>query len=405
VRTRAAGLVVLLVAGVALSGAPAVAQVSRGAPVAPQCDPLKPGGELTDTPWAQTRLNFQRAWQVSTGRGVVVAVIDTGLDTRHQQMLHTRIAQGRNVIGGGFSAADTRDCSGSGHGTSVTSVIAAQHLDGLRFDGVAPDVTIVPIKQTNTAGDKSGTAAGIAAGIDAAIDAKARVVNISVTVANPGGGLRAAVARAAKKNLVIVAAAGNDGQGNNFPAYPAAYSTDFPNVIAVSASDAQDGIAPFADTGNYVTVAAPGVGVVVPAPISGYTRLDGTSFAAPYVTGTVALVLAAHPTMTAAQVRNRIEATADRPPATVPDRRYGYGVINPFLAVTAIRDDTVPVPSARREAALPALAVARPADRHLAHVALASAVALLALAVLAAASAAVLRGQRRSRDPSLSASD
>jgi membrane-anchored mycosin MYCP len=397
VRARAAALVVVLVAGVGLSGAPALAAPDNSAPFAPQCDPLKPGGTLAGTPWAQTRLNFQRAWQVTVGKGVVVGVIDTGLDNRHPQMRGTRIARGRNVIGAGYTVTDVRDCSGTGHGTSVTSVIAAQHLEGVPFAGVAPGVTIVPIKQTNTSGDKSGTAAGIADGIEAAIAAKVRVVNISVTVPNPGAKLRAAVAHAAKANLVIVAAAGNDGQGNNFAAYPAAYSTDFPNVIAVSASDAKDAIGQFADTGNYVTVAAPGVDVVIPAPISGYTKVDGTSFAAPYVTGTVALVLAAHPAMTAAQVRNRIEATADRPPATVPDQKYGYGIVNPYLAVTAVRDDTAPVPSARPAPPLPALAVARPADRHLAHVALASAIVLLGLAVLAAAAAGVLRGQSRRR--------
>lgn len=392
-RTRAAGLVIVLVAGLGLAGA---AFPATAAPLQPQCDPLKPGGALSGTPWAQTRLNLQRVAQVSTGRGVVVAVIDTGLDKRHPQMLDAHVAPGRNVIGTGFSRTDTHDCSGSGHGTSVTSVIAAQHLEGVSFAGVAPDATIVPIKQTNTGGDKSGTAEGIAAGIEAAIAAKARVVNISVTASNPGTQLRAAVTAAARANLVIVAAAGNEGQGNNFPAYPAAYSTEFPNVIAVSASDVQDAIGTFADTGNYVTVAAPGVNVVVPAPIRGYTKVDGTSFAAPYVTGTVALVLAAHPSMTAAQVRNRIEATADRPPKSVPDRKYGWGIVNPYLAVTAIRDDATAVPIARKGAPLPALALASPADRHLAHVALASAVVLLGLSLLAAAAAAVLRGQRHS---------
>lgn len=395
-RARAAGLVVLLVAGIGLSGAPAAATPAGVAPSTPTCEPLKRGGALTDTPWAQTRLNFQRAWQVTAGRGVVVAVIDTGLDTRHPQMRDARVVQGRNVIPG-FAPTNTIDCSGSGHGTSVTSVIAAQHLEGVPFAGVAPDATIVPIKQTNSGSDNTGKAAGIADGIDAAIAAKARVVNISVTVPHPDPELRAAVARAAKANLVIVAAAGNDGQGNNFPAYPAAYSTDFANVIAVSASDVKDVIGKFSDTGNYVTVAAPGVGVVVPAPFSGYTKVDGTSFAAPYVTGTVALVLAAHPSMTAAEVRNRIEATADRPPATVPDPKYGYGIVNPYLAVTAVRDDVAAVPSARPAAPLPAPPIAHPADRHLAHVALASAVVLLGLAVFAATVAGVLRGQSRRR--------
>jgi len=388
---RAAAAVVLLVGASALIGA----GQADAAPQLPQCDALKVGGPLTGTPWAQTRLNFQRAWTVTTGKGVRVAVIDTGLDRRHAQLRGTHVAQGHNVIPG-FPSTDVTDCSGTGHGTSVTAVIAAQQIEGAHFLGVAPDVTIVPIKQTNTASDKSSNAAGIALGIDAAIAAKARVVNISVTVSNPGDTLRPAVARAARANLVIVAAAGNDGQGQNLPAYPAAYSTEFPNVIAVSASDAKDAIGPFSETGRYVTVAAPGVGVVIPAPFLGYIKADGTSFAAPYVTGTVALVLGAHPQMTAAQVRNRIEATADRPPATVPDTKYGYGIVNPYLAVTAVRDDSLAAPTPKPAPPLPVRVTAPQADRHLAHVALAVAVVLLGLAALAIAGAAVLRGQRPS---------
>ncbi|MFN2517961.1 MAG: S8 family serine peptidase [Jatrophihabitantaceae bacterium] len=359
---------------------------------------MRVGGPLVDTPWAQTRLNFQRAWTLTRGQGVRVAVIDTGLDRRHVQLRGTHVAPGHNVIPG-FPKSDVTDCSGIGHGTSVTAVIAAQQIDGVHFLGVAPDVTIVPIKQTNTANDKTSNADGIAAGIVAAVAAKARVVNISITLTNPGYRLRAAVAQAARANVVIVAAGGNDAEGQNFPAYPAAYSTEFPNVIAVSASDAKDGIGPFSETGSYINVAAPGVGVVVPAPVRGYIKADGTSFAAPYVTGTVALLLAAHPTMTAVQVRNRIEATADRPPATVPDTRYGYGIVNPFLAVTALRDDSLTAPTPRPAPPLRERAAAPPPDRHLAHVALSAGVVLLGLAVLAVVGAAVLRGQRATRRP------
>jgi membrane-anchored mycosin MYCP len=142
------------------------------------------------------------------------------------------------------------------------------------------------------------------------------------------------------------------------------------------------------------------VKVIVPAPIFGYTELDGTSFAAPYVTGTVALVLGAYPNLTAEQVRNRIEATADRPPVSVPDRTYGYGIVNPYLAVTTIRDDSLTAPPTQKGAPLPVQAAPPPADRHLAHVALVSAIVLLGLTLLASAGAAVLRGRRRStQDP------
>jgi membrane-anchored mycosin MYCP len=396
VRARVIGAAGLLVGALGLTVAIRSGGMARAAPVSTACQ-VKVGGPLAGTPWAQNRLDFQHAWSITTGQGVVVAVIDTGLDRRHPQLRSVHVAQGVDVISGAPRQHNVRDCDG--HGTGVTSIIAAQRVQGVSFAGVAPGATIVPIKQTNTRSDRSGTAAGIARGIEAAIAAHARVANISVTVTTPTAALRAAVTRAARANLVIVAAAGNDGQSDNFAAYPAAYSTRFPNVIAVSASDAQDAIGKFADTGDYVTVAAPGVGVETPAPIQGYLSQDGTSFAAPYVTGAVALVLAAHPELTAAEVRNRIEATADRPPATVPDAHYGYGIVNPYLAVTAIRDDAIAVPNASSAPPLPARAAAPPADQHLAHVALASAVLLLVLAVLAvlaATGAAVLRGARSS---------
>jgi membrane-anchored mycosin MYCP len=389
---RALAAVALLVGTVGLPGA--IASWSGAAVATPtgSCQ-VKVGGPLTDTPWAQKRLDFQRAWPVSTGYGVVVAVIDTGLDRTHQQLAGIHVVSGVNVTSA-TPGADYQDCVG--HGTSVTAIIAASRVDGLTFVGVAPNAVIVPVKQTD---NSDGNADGIARGIDAAIAAHARVANISVTVTAPTPSLHAAMVRAARADLVIVAAAGNDGQGDNLPAYPAAYSNEFPNVIAVSASDAQDGIAKFADTGNYVTVAAPGVGVEAPQPIRGYKRLDGTSFAAPFVTGTVALILATRPELTAPEIRNRIEATADRPPATVPDSRYGYGIVDPYLAVTAVRDDTLSAPTAKPGAPLPAPARAAPTDRHLQHVALTTAVVLLALAVIAAAGVAVLRATRAKHDP------
>jgi type VII secretion-associated serine protease mycosin len=356
------------------------------------------GGPPSATLWAQQRLKFQQVWPVTRGQGVLVAVIDSGLDTQNPQLRTLRPLPGRDVIDQpGFPVDSTRDCKG--HGTEVTSIIAALPSPGSSFLGMAPGVTILPIKQTNTDGDQTGTWEGIARGIDAAVAAHARVVNISVTSPNTGPQLADAVQRAAAAGLVIVAAAGNDGAGNDLPAYPAAYSTRFPNVIAVSATDAADQVADFSQTGAYVTVAAPGVGVEVPAPITGYVRVDGTSFAAPCVTATVALMLAAHPGMTPIQVRNRLEATADPPPATVPDRKYGYGIVNPYLAVTSVRSDSPVASSSAVGPPVPARAAPAPPDRHLQHVALGAALALVGLAAIVIAGAAVLRqpapGRRR----------
>lgn len=386
----------LLITSVSFPGAAAAS-----APVRPQpekCD-VAPGGEVSDF-WAQSRLNFQRAWPVTRGKGVLVAVIDSGLNnTLQPQLKKLEVLPGVDVIAvPGYDRRDTRDCFG--HGTAVTSIIAAQPSNAVPFVGVAPDVTVLPIKQTNTQGDKTGNAEGIAAGIDVALAAHADVANISVTYPGQSPQLEQSVQRAARAGMVIVAAAGNDGNGANQPAYPAAYSTKYPNVIAVSASDAQDVIAPFSETGDYVTVAAPGVKVPATAGRSGYVSLSGTSFAAPFVTGTVALVRSAFPKMTAEQVRSRIISTADAPPASVPDRFYGYGIVNPFLAVTTLRQDAAPSPASRPATPLPAPQAAQPPDRHLQQLALAAALILLGLAIVAVAGAAVLRARSRRTLPS-----
>jgi len=387
-RGRAAALLVTAATMAGLVSWPAMVQ---DAAAAADCA-VKPGGPEPQgaTPWAQTRLGFQQqAWQISQGDHVTVAVIDSGLDVRQPQIAKIRTKPGVNVIPG-FAVGDTTDCYG--HGTAVAGIIAAPKVTGTAFVGVAPLATILPIKQTNTQDDKSGTAAGLAQGIEDAIVRDAKVINISVTVVVDSPRLKAAVADAARHDIVIVAAAGNDGTSSNLPAYPAAYSPQFPNILAVSATDQNDQVAAFSDSGSYVSVGAPGAAVEVPLPGAGF-KLDasGTSFAAPFVSGTAALVRSAFPKLTAVQVCARIKATADPPGIAVPNRLYGYGVVNPNLALTAIRDDAAPAPVVVKPSPLPAPRAAAPADRHLQHLATAIGLILLGLTVLAALGASVIR--------------
>jgi type VII secretion-associated serine protease mycosin len=350
----------------------------------PECKVTPGGRDAGTTPWAERRLGFQKVWPVTDGRDVRVAVIDSGVNRDQPQMARIRYGGGTNVWGGGFGPSDTRDCYW--HGTAVTGIIAAPKVPDVAFLGVAPGVTVVPIKQSNQQND--GTAQGIAAGIDAAIAAHVKVVNVSWATDVDVPIMRAAIARAEAHDVVVVAAASNDAQSGNLVAYPAAY----PTVLAVAATDNQDQVAKFSETGTYVDVAAPGVQVEAPAPISGYLPRDGTSFAAPFVTGTVALVRSAHPGLTAAQVRARIEATADPPPgATVPSRAYGFGIVNPYLAVTAVRDDAAGPPAPARRVPFGAAGAAPGPDRHLAHLALGIGTILLGLAIVAGLAAAVVR--------------
>ena len=352
---------------------------------APQECNVKTGVRDTgEIPWAQRRLGFDRAWTITQGAGVTVAVIDSGINTDQAQMKLIHYVSPSRIIPGGAGPADTRDCVG--HGTGVAGVIAAPKVLNVAFTGVAPQASIMPIKVTDQ-DPKNIPPDFIAEGIERAVARGAKVINISLTSNVDVPALRAAVQHAEAAGVVIVAA-GNEGDDASRTAYPAAY----PTVLAVAATDEQDNPASFSSTGSYIDIAAPGAGVETPAPIDGYTKQDGTSFATPYVSGTVALVLAAHPNLKPAQVRARLENTADPPPGvTVPSKRYGYGIVNPDLAVTAVRDDAVTTAPAAPQQQIPPPAPRVRTDRHLQHLALGVGVALIGLAILAWLGAAVIR--------------
>lgn len=356
------------------------------------CVHTKPG-VLAGTPWSLRRIQPERVWGLTTGKGVLVAVIDTGVDVRHPQ-LKGQVIGGPDVLGkpGGPSTADC-----SGHGTGVAGIIVARPLPGLLFHGVAPGARVYSIRQTDQPafGPKRGTAAGMATAIRLAVRARAKVINISATTPVDVPVLRAAVAFAMAHDVVVVAAAGNDDPNNptqddpNAIYYPAAY----PGVLAVASSDRDDKRADQSHAASYVKVAAPGKDVDTTGPNGGskglYVTQSGTSFAAPYVAGTVALVRAYYPHLSGAQVVARIMNTADVPPVGVGGAKLGAGIVNPYHAVTAV----IPAEgaaAARSPAPLQAaVPVSRPAldhrvrDRALAAAAVAGVLALL-IAVVAA---------------------
>lgn len=287
-----------------------------------------PGRVYTKVPWGLERLLAARLRRYADGRGVRVAVIDSGVDAWHPQLRGA-------VLAGPVLLADGRGGSDGdpvGHGTMVAGIIAARPAPGTGVAGLAPAATIVSIRQNDAAG--TGTEATLARAVDAAIAAHARVVNISQDLSSPTGPaplgpdspLAQAVARAIRSRAVVVAAAGNEGLA--LPTYPAA----LPGVLGVGASDRDDGRAAFSETGLSVSVAAPGVRVVSTASGGGHCAASGTSFAAPYAAAVAALLVQRHPDWSPAQVVARIERTARRAgPGRSPG--LGWGVVDPVAAL------------------------------------------------------------------------
>lgn len=336
--------------------------------------------------WAQRRLDPRQVWPLTTGEGVTVAVIDSGVDLKHPQI---QVAKEVDYTGTGH-----RDCMG--HGTAVAGIIAGKYLQGVPFYGVAPGVRLISLKQTN---EENGDPDTLARAIVDAADFGADVINVSID-AQDDPKLRQAVAYALGKDAVIVAAAGNRTAEDGTPeaSYPAAY----PGVLAVGSATPDGKRADFSNTATPVGVLGPGQAVTSTWTGRAYmSGLEGTSFAAPYVAGVAALVRARHPGLNQERVRWRITATAD---GTV-GVGTGAGMVNPMLAVTAIlpfEAVDAPVIAPPPAAPLPEGAVrkAPPVDRKAVDLALTLAAAALCVAGLVlAARVFVPMGRRRGWRP------
>ena len=310
-----------------LAALPVPVVVAAPAAAAPTTRCTTPSQKLLpEVPWTHERLKPQRVWPLTKGEGVLVAVIDTGVDAAVPQ-LAGKVRRGVDVVNRAGAADD--DCYG--HGTFVAGVIAARPASGTGMVGLAPGATIMPIRQAN--GPSDGTASTLARSIRAAVDAGASVINVSASTFFPSEELRLAVEYAAGRDVLLVAAASNEAQQGNPVAYPAAY----PQVLAVGSVGPDGRRSEFSEVGSYLDLMAPGVDVVsLSRGGVGHLVDSGTSYATPFVAATAALVRSYHPKLTAVQVKRRLELTADHPGTTLPDQQMGWGVVNPYQAVTTI---------------------------------------------------------------------
>jgi len=342
---------------------------------------------VTSVPWAQQALNFSSAWRFARGQNVTVAVVDSGVDYSPQL---TGKVTAVDLTKTGF-----QDCVG--HGTAIAGLIAATDMQarGVPFVGVAPAAKILSVKvQSGEVGSPSAGSSVLAQGIVDAAALGARVINVSITTSVSSPQLSAAVRYALSRNVVIVAAGGNDSNQTGFgPFYPASY----PGVLSVGALDNDGSLATFSDKRSQVAVTAPGEGVTSDWPSDGgnsfTTQLDGTSFATAFVSGVVALVRSRYPNMSAAAVMARVKKTANG--GTGPGT--GDGLVNPIQAVTAILPAATPSASPAARPQRVAVYRAPPPDSAVRADALEIVLAGLGGAALVAIGAVVISQGRRRR--------
>lgn len=317
---------------------------------------------IDQTSYALGRLAAGRLWQVSTGDGVTVAVVDSGVaaDNAH---LRDAVRRGRSFVPGDDDPTGRTDVWG--HGTAVAGIVAARPVEGSRVYGIAPSADILPVRVFG-AEDPDGSGqvpdallpdvGQMAAGIEWAARNGADVINVSMSTRTPDDRLRRAVEVAVRNDAVVVASGGNrDVEGEpDGRRYPAAY----PGVIGVAASDEADQVTEAAIHGPHIDVHAPGQNVITAYMLGGDcligTDMPHSSYAAGYVSGVAALLRAEHPGESAEEITYRILASADRPQRDERDDVAGWGMLAPLEALGLTFDSSRPGPP------LPGATVDRP---------------------------------------------
>ena len=283
------------------------------------------------------QLGLDHAHDISTGQGVKVAIIDTGLDLKHPALRH-RLVAGWDFVGNDPNPTDVRDFIDNdrdgradeayGHGTHVAGIVTL----------VAPGARIMPIRVLDA--DGRGDIVNVTAGVRWAIEQGAKVINLSLGTSTRCDALQDVLEEAKDAGVIVIATAGNWGTDA---------VVDFPgrssHVLCIAAVDGTANGAAFSSRGGDVTISAPGVAVRSTYPGGGYRLWTGTSMSAPFVTGAAALLAEEHPGWGLVEVEDRLTLTARRlasAPAGAQTRDYGAGALD---VAAALRPDFVPGPN------------------------------------------------------------
>jgi subtilisin family serine protease len=280
---------------------------------------LVPNDPYYSLEWHLPKIQAPQAWDLTTGAsGIIIAILDSGIDATHPD-LAASLVPGWNFYD---NNADTSEVTG--HGTLVAGTAAGCGNNGAGVAPVAWGCKLMPVRICDTNGYASVST--IANGLAWAADQGARVANISY---GPFGGstFDSAVQYFQSKGGVVTMSAGNNGFFDS--------SADNPYVLNVSATDQNDLLASWSNTGNNVDLSAPGVNIATTAAGGRYAAGSGTSFSAPVVAGVAALVLSANPSLTGAQAQDILKQTADDLGTPGWDTSYGWGRVNALKAVQA----------------------------------------------------------------------
>lgn len=268
--------------------------------------------------YAAGKLRLKQAHGLSRGDNVLVAVIDSGIDVTHPELV--------GVIAGTFDPLKS-DEGPHAHGTGVAGLIAGHG----RLTGAAPSSQILAVRAFSVTGKSAeGNTFAILKSLEWSVARGARIINMSFAGPNDPA-IGRALAGAFKKGVVLIAAAGNAG-----PKSPPLFPASDPNVIAVSATDIDDKIFSASNRGKHVAITAPGVDILVSAPDGAYTVASGTSFSAPQVSGIAALLLSRKPDMTPDAVREVLMSTARDLGPKGRDEQFGAGLVDAMAAISAV---------------------------------------------------------------------
>lgn len=319
---RRVGVLLLVIAGILVTAAPPAA-----------------ADWVRDDQWQLAALTATRAWQYANGTGVTVAVLDSGVQADHPDLVG-QVLPGADFVDG---STDGR-YDFVGHGTTVAALIAGRDDDGAGVVGLAPRAKILPVRVLDSQ-NRYNDATVVAGGLRWAVDHGARVVNMSLGGSTPSPALADALGYAAANDVVVIACTGNATTGGPSEVW---FPAREPGVVAVT------GLAPGAGrtapgggtgggqvtlwsgslTGPETVLAAPAVNLLGARP-GGYWRVQGTSFAAPLVTAAAALIRSRFPTLDAANVVNRLIRTAHDLGPPGRDDEFGYGEVDPAESLAA----------------------------------------------------------------------